>query len=296
MSGYRTPFRYPGGKQRLSPFVAELLQYNNAEGWNYVEPYAGGAGVAMELLVANKVGHVFLNDSSRHVYAVWRSLLYKTDEFCRRISRSSLSIDSWKAHRDVVRHPEAHDLMTLGFSTFYLNRCNRSGVLTAGVIGGQAQKGRWKIDARFPRNELIRRIETIAALRKRITITNMDAEHFMLERVNRLSPDTLVYCDPPYFERAARLYLNTYQPDDHKRLAGVIQRKLKRPWLVSYDRQPDIRTLYAARRTFSYTLQYSAMRSYAGREVFIFSDSLDIPPSSTVPYIDDAIGMIECSA
>lgn len=161
MPRYRTPLRYPGGKQRLAPFVAEVLDRNSAYANNYVEPYAGGAGVAMELLLSDRVKRVYLNDSSVHIYAFWKSILTEPEGFCRRISRASLTLDAWRAHREIVRHPERHDLSDLGFSTFVLNRCNRSGVLTAGVIGGTEQRGEWRIDARFPRNELIQRIERI---------------------------------------------------------------------------------------------------------------------------------------
>lgn len=285
MSLYRTPLRYPGGKQRLAPFVTEILEANNADGWNYVEPYAGGAGVAMELLVDERVGHVYLNDSSRHIYAIWKSLLTDPELFCRRISRASLTLESWRRHREVVRHPTDHDLDQLGFSTFFLNRCNHSGVLTAGVIGGKSQKGKWRIDARFPRNELIRRIEVIAKLASRITVSNLDAEKFIVAKVNKLSKRTLVYCDPPYFARAKRLYLNIYQPEDHGRLAKTIQTSLKRNWLVSYDAHQAIRRLYAGRKQFSYSLSYSAIRAYAGSEIFILSDSLKLPKTSATKYI-----------
>src|SRR2546425_7695985 len=176
MARYGTPLRYPGGKQRLAPFIAEILEQNDAIGWNYAEPYAGGSGVAIELLLDRKVGHIYLNDSSRHIYAFWKSILTDPDAFCRRISRASLTLDAWRTHREVVRHPEQHGLHDLGFSTFFLNRCNRSGLLTAGVIGGVHQRGQWRIDARFTRNELIKRIETIAARRKQITVSNLDAE------------------------------------------------------------------------------------------------------------------------
>lgn len=92
-------------------------------------------------------------------------------------------MDEWKAHREVLRHPEDHTDFEVGFSTFYLNRTNRSGVLTGGVIGGLGQSGKWKIDARFPRNELITRIELIASLRESITLYNLDAESFFATAV-----------------------------------------------------------------------------------------------------------------
>jgi DNA adenine methylase len=296
MPRYRTPLRYPGGKQRLTPFVAEILRENETLRGNYVEPYAGGAGVAMELLLDKQVDHVYLNDSSLHIYAFWNAVLTNPDGFCRRIARATLSIESWKRHRDVVRAPDQHDLEAVGFSTFYLNRCNRSGVLTAGVIGGQAQTGKWRIDARFPRNELIKRIEVIAAKRSRITLSNLDAEAFMRERVNTLPPATLVYCDPPYYERASRLYLNTYQPADHQRLARTIQTELKRPWIASYDGHPWVEKLYRSRRRFRYSLQYSAIRAYEGTEVFIFADQVAIPRTSQLPYVAAALSRMGPSA
>lgn len=296
MPRYRTPLRYPGGKQRLAPFIAEILEHNDAVDWNYVEPYAGGAGVAINLLLDRQVGHIYLNDSSVHIYGFWKAILSDPDGFCRRISRASLTLDAWRAHREIVRHPDQHDLHDLGFSTFFLNRCNRSGVLTAGVIGGVSQRGRWRIDARFPRNELIKRIETIAAHRRGITVSNLDAEKFMRERVNALPRTTLVYCDPPYFAGAERLYLNVYEPADHTRLAKSIQTQLKRPWVVSYDNHPAIAKLYRGRRQFRYSIQYSAITAYEGSESFIFSDGLKIPRQSALSYINRALSRLRRSA
>lgn len=292
MAKNRTPLRYPGGKQRLAPFIVEVLQANDAIGWDYVEPYAGGAGVAIELLLDKKVGRVHLNDASLHIFALWTALLTDTDDFCSRISRASLTIEAWRRHRDVVRNPHQYPIEELGFSTFYLNRCNRSGVLTAGVIGGFAQKGRWRIDARFHRNELIRRVEAIAKYANKIHVSNRDAEDFMLTYVNRLPRETLVYCDPPYYERAQRLYLSVYKHADHVRLAKFIQSRLRRKWLVSYDCHPAVLRLYAGRRKFRYGLQYSAVRVQEGQEVFVFADNLKIPGSSVLPNVNVALKTI----
>ena len=292
MTRYRTPLRYPGGKQRLAPFIAEVLDANDALGWDYVEPYAGGAGIAIELLLDKKVGRVHLNDASPHIFALWKALLTDPDGFCCRISKASLTIDAWRQHRDIVRNPNNHSIPELGFSTFYLNRCNRSGVLTAGVIGGLAQEGRWRIDARFHRNELIRRVEAIAKHADKIQIFNRDAEDFMVTYVNHLRRETLVYCDPPYYERAQRLYLSVYKHDDHVRLAKFIQSTLRRKWLVSYDCHPQVLKLYAARRRFRYGLQYSAVRVEEGQEVFVFADNLRIPTGSVLPNVHVALQKI----
>lgn len=290
MQRHKTPLRYPGGKQRLTPFVHEILEANDLLGGNYVEPYAGGAGVAMELLLAREVRRVYLNDSSRPIYAFWHSVKFNAEALCRLISKASLSLDEWRKHREIVaRGSDESDLLSLGFSTFYLNRCNRSGVLTAGVIGGKSQTGRWRIDARFPRNELVGRIETIAQRADDIVVSNLDAEKFMLNKVNRLSDNTFVYCDPPYYHRARRLYLNAYAPADHVRVAELVQTHLKPRWIVSYDANAEIDRLYRRRRRFVYSIQYSAMTSTAGREVFIFSDRVSIPRESKLPFLTTGV-------
>lgn len=288
MSRYKTPLRYPGGKQKLSPFIAEIIDENSMQGCHYVEPYAGGAGVAIELLLGGYASCVHLNDSSFHVYAFWKSILSETENFCRKISRTSLSVTEWRKQQTILRSPENHSLLDVGFSTFYLNRCNRSGILNGGLIGGLAQDGDWRMDARFPRLELIKRIEVIAAKKSRIRLRNWDAERFMQEYIPRLGCDTLVYCDPPYFNKADRLYLNHYKPSDHSRIAKVIQ-KIKHKWVVSYDGAQEIMDLYSKRRMFSYSLQYNAAKAYTGTELFIFSDKLSVPQVSSVSAVNQAL-------
>jgi DNA adenine methylase len=291
MARYSTPLRYPGGKQKLSPFIAEIISANDLIGGQYVEPYAGGAGVAIQLLLKGLVSKIHLNDSSKPVYAFWRAVLAHTDELCRLIASASLTVDEWKRRREIVRNPGQHSILELGFSTFYLNRCNRSGVLSGGLIGGLDQKGEWKLDARFSRNELVRRIEAIASLRTRISIRNMDAEAFIAHIVPDMPKETLVYCDPPYFAKSSRLYLDSYSAEDHKRLSRVIQSQLHRKWVVSYDSAPEILAYYQRRRHFLYDLQYNASRVYRGSEVFVFSDDLNLPQNSSIPSIDAALRM-----
>lgn len=289
MTIHHTPLRYPGGKQKLAPFIVEILRANDLVGGDYVEPYAGGAGVALELLLNNHVCKIHLNDCSVPIYAFWSAVLSEPEQFCRLISTASLTVDEWKLRREIVRRPEGYSLLEVGFSTFYLNRCNRSGVLSGGLIGGLEQTGKWKMDARFSRNELIRRIEVIAARSSSIVLKNLDAEEFMGQHIPTLPQKTLVYCDPPYFEKAKRLYLNSYEEEDHRRISQVIQGRLCRKWVVSYDGAPQILEYYRQRRSFLYDLQYNASRVYKGKEVFVFSDDLSLPNGSALPYINYAI-------
>lgn len=289
MTTYKTPLRYPGGKQRIWPFIDEILAANNLEGGHYVEPYAGGAGIAIELLLRGRISRVHLNDSCIGVFAFWHSILNETERFCRKISRASLTVDEWRKQRAIFRSGHCGNRFDLGFAMFYLNRCNRSGILTGGVIGGLDQSGPCKIDARFPRNELIKRIEAIANRKSAIKIRNWDAERFLVEYVSKLPKKTLVYCDPPYFQKADRLYPNYYSHKDHARIATVIQHNLKVPWVVSYDSAPEILFYYRRRRSFLYALQYNAARAYKGSEMFFFSDELTIPERSAIPSIDKTL-------
>jgi len=289
MGKYKTPLRYPGGKQKIAPFIIEILEENDLVGGQYVEPYAGGAGVAIELLLRDVISHIHLNDSCPGVFSFWHSILNKTEEFCRRISRVPLHIDEWKKQREIFINSKNADRLDLGFATFYLNRCNRSGILSGGVIGGLNQNGKWKMDARFPRNELIRRIEAIAEKKRYIHLKNGDAERFIIEYLPKLPLQTLVYCDPPYFNKSKNLYQNHYTPEDHAHISNVIQNKIRHPWVVSYDSNPSILTYYQQYRHFVYTLQYNAALVYKGHEVFIFSENLKIPNESLVPYINQAL-------
>jgi DNA adenine methylase len=282
----RTPLRYPGGKQRLAPFLYEILVANDLVGGDYVEPYAGGAGAALELLLSRHVSNIHLNDSSIAIFSFWKSVLYETDKFCRLITSASLTVEEWRRQQSIIKQPEFYSELEVGFSAFFLNRVNRSGVISGGIIGGINQTGEWKMDARFTRSELIKRVEAIAYRRENIHISNMDAEVYIKKYIPKTPVKTLVYCDPPYYEKSGGLYLDDYNKKDHERLSRTIQEKLSRKWILSYDGADDIVSYYSDRTYFLYDLQYSAARVYKGKEIFIFADTLQLPTSSSLEFID----------
>ncbi|MEJ7694974.1 DNA adenine methylase [Daejeonella sp.] len=290
MATSKTPLRYPGGKQRLAPFVYEILQVNDLVGGHYVEPYAGGAGAALELLLSRQVSAIHLNDSSLPIFSFWRSVLHHTEEFCYMVASASLTIEEWQRQREIIKNPTQNDELQLGFSTFYLNRVNRSGVISGGIIGGLDQEGEWKMDARYNRSDLVQRIQSIAYRKSAISISNFDAEDYIMNYIPNNTPkNTLVYCDPPYFEKSGGLYLDDYKKSDHKRLAKTIQSRLNRKWILSYDAAAEILSYYSDRNYFLYDLQYNAANVYKGKEIFMFSDNLEIPNSSSLPFIDIAL-------
>ncbi|HEY5393012.1 MAG TPA: DNA adenine methylase [Hanamia sp.] len=285
MGDFKTPLRYPGGKQRLSPFIEEIIIENNIKEVHYVEPYAGGAGVGIQLLLTRKVSNIHLNDSDLGIYSFWHSVINKPEELCKMISSASMTIDEWRKRKEIVKKCDKRKILELGFSVFYLNRCNRSGVLSAGMIGGLDQTGNYKMDARFSRNDLIRRIEAIARFKDNIFLTNFDAEYYIQNYIPNLPKNTLIYLDPPYYEKGIKLYLNAYKKTDHARISKVIQTEIKHNWVLSYDGVPDIVNLYKKRRHFLYDLQYSASKVYKGKEVFVFADKLKLPKQCSLKHI-----------
>jgi DNA adenine methylase len=159
---FYTPLRYPGGKRRLAPVVSRLLTANKLKNIDYVEPYAGGAAVALSLLFNEFAATVHINDLSRPVFAFWHTVLNATEDLCARVASVRVSMREWERQRSVYDDRDSADLTDLGFAALFLNRTNRSGIISGGVIGGKDQTGAWKLDARFTKPELINRIKRVA--------------------------------------------------------------------------------------------------------------------------------------
>lgn len=264
-----SPLRYPGGKTAYAPMLRRIIQDNKLSGCDYVEPFAGGAGAALTLLLSNNVNTIWLNDFDLAIYSFWQAILDHTDEFRKKIWDTPITVSEWKRQR-IVYLNEKNDLFSLGFATFYLNRCNRAGILSANPIGGitpYLSKSKYRIWARFDKQALIDKIEAIAEYRNRIRLSNMDAIVFF----SKFRPDNnnvLVYFDPPYFQKGSLLYLNSFKDEDHCSLSRLI-RQCKYKWLLSYDDQPRIRELYAGINMYQKGLNYSVASPSIGMELVI---------------------------
>ena len=276
-SKFYTPLRYPGGKGKLVPFIKNLLEANGLLDGEYVEPYAGGAAVAMELLLHKYVSQIYINDISNGVAAFWRSVLDDTDALCGAICSAKLTVDEWKKQREIQARGINVGDRALGFSTFYLNRTNRSGILNAGVIGGKNQLGTWKMDARFNSPDLIKRIHAIARVRTRIEFHQLDAVKFLVAVAPKLHEKNLIYLDPPYYAKGRNLYLHHYHHADHVGIAEKVAQLSSKNWIVSYDDTPEVQSLYSQFRNIKYRLSYSARERYSGAEIMFLSNTLKIP-------------------
>lgn len=271
-----SPLRYPGGgKANLAPFLKGLIE-NNVEDCSYFELYAGGAGAALDLLFSGAVHNIMLNDADFHIFSFWHSLLNETESIIHLIETEPVTLENWYIQRDVYDNFKDYPMLDVGFATFFLNRCNRSGILTkAGPIGGFNQTGKYSIDCRFNRQDLISRIEKIANHANDIQISNLDTLDFLRQYHKVLSQETsFMYLDPPYFKKGKSLYLNYYGPEDHVHLRDALSNIRQLKWMVSYDDVEEIHQLYEGFNTCHHTLNYSLQTKRKTTEFFIFSDTI----------------------
>jgi DNA adenine methylase len=272
---YYSPLRYPGGKAKLSPLIKELMILNHLEDSVYIEPFAGGAGVALELLFSKYAKKIILNDIDSRLYSFWQLVLKSPEELIHMIETTHVNLDEWLRQKKIFKESENPD--ELGFSFFFLNRTNRSGILNAGVIGGYNQEGNYKIDARYNKIELIKRIELIADFRSKIDLYNLDTLDLITLLEKSKIDNSFYYFDPPYFNMGKKLYTNFYIDNDHKILSEKILAIKNSDWIVSYDNVSRIKELYSGTNSFEISLQYSATNVQKAKEVIFLSEGLIAP-------------------
>lgn len=272
---FYSPLRYPGGKSKLTPYILETLKLNNLEGGTYVEPFAGGAAIAWYLLIKNHVKSVYINDLNPSIYAFWHSALNHTEQLIEMIHKTLITVDEWH-NQKAIQVSTKSSILERGFSTFFLNRTNRSGIINSGgMIGGVSQTGNYRLDCRFNKEDLIKRINEIAARSDSIILTNLDAVDFITEVLPTVGEKSLVNIDPPYYAKGKGLYQNFFEYDDHHRLYECVKR-IKHPWIVTYDDTPEINDIYSEFNPRPFSLKYTAQDKRRGREVIIHSPVVEI--------------------
>ncbi|MBP6018769.1 MAG: DNA adenine methylase [Burkholderiaceae bacterium] len=286
---FHTPLRYPGGKAKFAPFIAKTMDLNSLAGGHYLEPYAGGAAVAFDLLFSGHASHVHINDLDPALYDFWIAVTQHPEQILKLLKDTPVGMEQWYYWRDVLRGNVQTDQIERGFATLFMNRTNRSGILKAGVIGGLEQSGVYKLDARFKKDVLSKRIEKIATYADSISVHNEDA-FVLLSRCHEILPEnSLIYLDPPYYVKGKGLYRNFYEHDDHEEIATLLQSdEFERSWVVSYDNANEIQQMYKMSRSLTYGLNYTAQKRYVGSEIMFFSQGLQVS--------EDAIPAVSQSA
>lgn len=275
MASSLSPLRYPGGKKQLEKFIVELFALQEMENITYIEPFAGGSGLALSLLEKGVVNKLILNDYDVAIYAFWHSVLNNHEAFIRKIEDTSITIDEWERQKQIYSQRDNIDMLTIGFSTFFLNRTNRSGIIKAGAIGGRQQLGNYKIDCRFNKIALIKKIEKIASFKKKIKLTNLDATVFIKKVVKKIPTEkAFIFFDPPYFKQGKDLYTNFYEENDHACLFKAIDKLEKYKWIVTYDDAEQIRQLYQKYTGFLYSLNYSLAQKKKAQELMFYSQNV----------------------
>lgn len=255
--------------------LTRIRRENGLSGHDFAEPFAGGAGAALTLLFLEESRRIYINDADRSISDLWWALTNRSGPFLRMLSEKRVNISEWRRQRDVYKKPSSSRL-NRAFATFYLNRCNRSGIiLNGGPIGGIKQDGQWKIGARYNKKQLKERCGRIAEYSDRIRTSSEDGLEFIkkLEREN-----VFFFIDPPYFEKGPTLYLNSLSEDYHQSLAEELRRLEQRAWVLTYDDCTEIRKMYRGWANIRpFALPYAAAERRTGREVLITPRWLKLP-------------------
>lgn len=264
----------------MTSFFIDLFEYNEMKDVVYVEPFAGGAGAAVNLLVSGKVERICINDANVGIYSFWNSLVSEPERMIAKVVETPVTFSEWQLQRDIYQNSNSPSF-ELGFAVFFLSRTNRSGIISAGPIGGSSNEkqalAKYKIDCRFNKKDLIKRMERIAEKANSIQVYNMDALNF----INVIPENAFVYLDPPYFVKGQCLYMNHYTECDHHNLSESLKRASFK-WLLSYDDVPKIREIYKAFDLYNFPLAYTASNVRNGMELITHSRNIKFPESPVI--------------
>jgi DNA adenine methylase len=285
--GSRTPspLRYPGGKIRLANFIKQIMVDNNLIGGEYVEAYAGGAGIAWSLLFDDYVTKIHINDINKSISAFWYSVFHETESLCQLIRDTPITLQSWNKQKAIQKDSSNSTKLELGFSTFFLNRTNRSGIIGGGIIGGKGQDGFYKLDARYKTAISIKKIEKIATYKNKVKLYNLDAIKLINKIIPTIPQQSLIYLDPPYYNKGAELYENHYDHDGHLAIARTLS-NIHHKWVISYDNVSQIQAMYKGYRKLVYQLKYSTATSRTGSEIIFFAPNLIVPKKQSPLLFD----------
>ena len=273
-----SPLRYPGGKAVLANVLAQTRSLNGLGDLVLAEPFAGGAGASLPLLYGEEVPAIWINDADQAIHDFWWAVTERSSAILNLLRDTPVTIDEWLRQRSVYRRGTASRVRR-GFAAFYLNRCNRSGIIIdGGPIGGIKQSGAWKIDARFNKKGLESRLARVAEYRERISVSGTDG----MELIRRAEHENaFLSVDPSYYYKGEELYLNSVDTTYHEALAAQM-RLLKSPWILTYDDCPETRRIYRGWANIrGFSLRYAAAERRVDAEILISPKWLMLPATQT---------------
>ena len=254
-----SPLRYPGGKRKLAPMLAHLLLLAGRKPKLFIEPFAGGAAVSIALLEQGLIEAIALADRDPLIAGFWSVVFSpQASKLADRIYDTAISVKEW----DRQRKSDPTDPVEIAFKCLYLNRTSFSGSLMdrTGPIGGARQKGAYKIDCRFNRSVLAERVLELSRLSSHVAFVRCQGYRATFAQMRRRADGSsaLWYLDPPFFNKAKRLYRYSFEPQEHEDLADQLD-TLPGEWVLSYDDVPQARQMYQAHPGFAVVnLQYTA--------------------------------------
>jgi DNA adenine methylase len=275
-----SPLRYPGGKSAMASVLKQVRSLNNLQAQAIAEPFAGGAGASLNLLFMEETPDVHINDADPAIFDFWWAVINQTDKFCDLISEKRVTMAEWRRQRAVYRGSKRTSRLARGFAAFFLNRCNRSGIImNGGPIGGIKQEGEWKLNARYNKEALIARCRRLAEFRSRLHLSKLDGIDFLDTNDAKAA---LLFIDPPYYHKGKTLYLNSLDQEYHSSLAEKLKNMPDAAWVVTYDDCPEIRRLYKGWSTIRpFSLRYAAAERRSGREILVAPKWLKLPKEQT---------------
>ena len=262
-----SPLRYPGGKTNLYKSVKTIIDKNHLTDIIYTEPFSGGYGIGLQLMINGDVQKFIINDYDYHIYAFWKTVFLHTQKLVDFITNVDITIEEWHKQKEIYLNYKNHSIIDVGCSTLFLNRTNYSGILKGGPIGGFDQGGEYKINCRFNKVKIISDIKAIAAHKKQVEIYNLDA----IKLIRKLSSREKIFYnfDPPYVQKGKELYENFYKDVDHIKLHDAIGKFVQDKWIMTYDKCDFIKKLYEGYYIEEYSLTYVAGEKKKGKEYLI---------------------------
>jgi len=256
-----SPLRYPGSKRKLFNYLERISGHNNLSPQMLVEPFVGGGSVFLNFLSRHEKSKAIIADKDELVYSFWKILFAEPSYLINFIRKVRVNLKTFDRYRYISSHPKEFNRKKLAEACLFLNRTSFSGILnnSAGPLGGREQKSIYKIDCRFGRENLIKKIKSISAFKNRVVVLPYNWEEtlkYVAEKDKYKDARLLYYFDPPFYKKADQLYRYHFDEASHKNLRDKLM-KLKQPWILSYDRAQEIRNLYSAFTRINVSMPYS---------------------------------------